>query len=292
MTDTRRAGGQRQLAPLFAPSWPWPRRPPAGPASLLLAHRAAPARPVRDQGRRIAGQPADLEANAAIDAMPAGGVSRRRHPERGERRQPRAPRGQPGLDRGSPGWHPGLPGAHRRLLVSTSALAIDGAPAVGVVYRPVPGIALPGRRGQGALSGSWPAAPACGSRLEWSAVASFASASAATTLRRLCCAWLEAEGLAGRALRPGRRPSTRRWPQGDLDAVVTVTGGEKEWDSCAPELIVREAGGMVTDGDGQPAALQPAGRRSPARDGVQQRRLPRGAAGGGGGAVCDRRGRP
>ena len=33
---------------------------------------------------------------------------------------------------------------------------------------------------------------------------------------------------------------------------MTVTRGEKEWDTCAPELIVREAGGVVTDGDGRP----------------------------------------
>ena len=64
--------------------------------------------------------------------------------------------------------------------------------------------------------------------------------------------------------------------QGDLDAVVTVTGGEKEWDSCAPEVIVREAGGTVTDGDGRPLHLQPERPGPPARGGVEQRRLPRG----------------
>ena len=39
---------------------------------------------------------------------------------------------------------------------------------------------------------------------------------------------------------------------------TAITRGEKEWDTCAPELIVREAGGLVTDGDGRPLAYNQA----------------------------------
>jgi 3'(2'),5'-bisphosphate nucleotidase len=43
-----------------------------------------------------------------------------------------------------------------------------------------------------------------------------------------------------------------RVAQGDLDVTVTLHGRESEWDTCAPGLIVSEAGGRVTDADGLP----------------------------------------
>ncbi|MBA3455291.1 MAG: hypothetical protein H0T42_19525, partial [Deltaproteobacteria bacterium] len=39
---------------------------------------------------------------------------------------------------------------------------------------------------------------------------------------------------------------------GELDAVINLSSGELEWDTCAPEIVVREAGGAYTDGDGKP----------------------------------------
>jgi 3'-phosphoadenosine 5'-phosphosulfate (PAPS) 3'-phosphatase len=44
--------------------------------------------------------------------------------------------------------------------------------------------------------------------------------------------WLRAEGLEARSLRSGASGKYLLLSQGDLDAVVTVTGGEKEWDSA------------------------------------------------------------
>lgn len=39
---------------------------------------------------------------------------------------------------------------------------------------------------------------------------------------------------------------------GQLDAVINLSSGEFEWDTCAPEIVIREAGGAYTDGDGNP----------------------------------------
>lgn len=38
---------------------------------------------------------------------------------------------------------------------------------------------------------------------------------------------------------------------GEADAYVHLTGGGKLWDSCAPEAILAEAGGLLTDGQGR-----------------------------------------
>jgi 3'-phosphoadenosine 5'-phosphosulfate (PAPS) 3'-phosphatase len=40
--------------------------------------------------------------------------------------------------------------------------------------------------------------------------------------------------------------------QGSLDAVIALSPSESEWDTCAPEVVVREAGGRFTDGAGHP----------------------------------------
>jgi 3'-phosphoadenosine 5'-phosphosulfate (PAPS) 3'-phosphatase len=59
--------------------------------------------------------------------------------------------------------------------------------------------------------------------------------------------------------------------RGDLDALVTVTAGEKEWDTCAPELVLREAGRRDQRRRRRAAALQPARHRPAARHRRQQR---------------------
>jgi 3'-phosphoadenosine 5'-phosphosulfate (PAPS) 3'-phosphatase len=65
-------------------------------------------------------------------------------------------------------------------------------------------------------------------------------------------AWLDAAGLRSHAVQVGASQKYAALAEGSLDAVVTITPSEKEWDTCAPELLVHEAGGIVTDGDGQP----------------------------------------
>ncbi len=39
--------------------------------------------------------------------------------------------------------------------------------------------------------------------------------------------------------------------RGELDLVINLSPGEQEWDTCAPEVVIREAGGQFTDGDGR-----------------------------------------
>jgi 3'(2'), 5'-bisphosphate nucleotidase len=131
------------------------------------------------------------------------------------------------------------------------ALAIDGVPAVGVVHRPVSGVAYRAIAGQGAYRVEGGAA----TRLQVSSVASLSELRLGISRHNAPPAlltWLEAEGLSERALRTGASTKYTALAEGALDGVVTITRGEKEWDICAPELIVREAGGLVTDGDGRP----------------------------------------
>jgi 3'(2'),5'-bisphosphate nucleotidase len=61
---------------------------------------------------------------------------------------------------------------------------------------------------------------------------------------------LMASGLAPRAVRMGASAKHMALARGELDAVLNLSPAEQEWDTCAPEVILREAGCAVTDGDG------------------------------------------
>jgi 3'(2'), 5'-bisphosphate nucleotidase len=63
---------------------------------------------------------------------------------------------------------------------------------------------------------------------------------------------LAASGLAPRAVAMGASVKHMALARGDLDAVLNLSPAEQEWDTCAPEVILREAGCTVTDGDGKP----------------------------------------
>ncbi len=63
---------------------------------------------------------------------------------------------------------------------------------------------------------------------------------------------LAASGLAPRAVAMGASVKHMALARGDLDAVLNLSPAEQEWDTCAPEVILAEAGCMVTDGDGKP----------------------------------------
>jgi 3'-phosphoadenosine 5'-phosphosulfate (PAPS) 3'-phosphatase len=129
------------------------------------------------------------------------------------------------------------------------ALAVEGAPTVGVVFHPVQAALYRAVAGQGAFrvggDGVTRIRTSSSARL-----ADFRIGISRTNAPPALLQWLEREGLAARAVRWGASGKYTSLAQGDLEAVVTVTFGEKEWDSCAPELIVREAGGEVTDGQG------------------------------------------
>lgn len=55
------------------------------------------------------------------------------------------------------------------------------------------------------------------------------------------------------ALRPvtmGASTKMMALARGELDACVWLSAKEKQWDTCAPEVIVNEAGGLLTDVEG------------------------------------------
>jgi 3'(2'), 5'-bisphosphate nucleotidase len=63
---------------------------------------------------------------------------------------------------------------------------------------------------------------------------------------------LRAAGLDGQAVAMGASVKYLAVAAGTLDGTINLSPGECEWDTCAPEVIVREAGGRVTDGQGRP----------------------------------------
>jgi 3'(2'), 5'-bisphosphate nucleotidase len=63
---------------------------------------------------------------------------------------------------------------------------------------------------------------------------------------------LAAAGMVDRAVRLGASVKHIALARGDLDAVLNLSPSEQEWDTCAPEVIMREAGCTVTNGDGVP----------------------------------------
>lgn len=127
------------------------------------------------------------------------------------------------------------------------ALAVAGAPVVGVVVQPAIGAVYHAVAGEGAFRHGSPLHVS-----ERSALPELRLGISRHYAPPSLLAWLDEHGLAAGAMRSGASTKYVALAAGELDAVVTVTGNEKEWDTCAPEIVVREAGGVVTDGDGQP----------------------------------------
>ncbi len=130
------------------------------------------------------------------------------------------------------------------------ALAVDGVPVVGVVYLPVTATLYAATTGDGA----WREANGVRGRLH-------VSANADRTMLRI---GISRHHLADR-LRTcldtaqitsrfpvGASVKHMRLSEGELDAVINLSAREMEWDTCAPEIVIREAGGSYTDGDGRP----------------------------------------
>src|SRR5581483_10377300 len=55
-----------------------------------------------------------------------------------------------------------------------------------------------------------------------------------------------------RAVSMGASAKHMALARGDLDAVLNLSPSEQEWDTCAPEVVLVEAGCRVSDGDGRP----------------------------------------
>jgi 3'(2'), 5'-bisphosphate nucleotidase len=65
-------------------------------------------------------------------------------------------------------------------------------------------------------------------------------------------ACLAATGFDRNAVAMGASVKYMALARGELDLVINLSPGEQEWDTCAPEVVIREAGGLLTDGDGRP----------------------------------------
>jgi 3'(2'), 5'-bisphosphate nucleotidase len=130
-------------------------------------------------------------------------------------------------------------------------LAIGGDAVVGAVFQPVAGRLFSARAGGGARCREGGAV----TPLRVSAEArpaelrvGVARLDPATPLGRC----LVGAGLDGRAAVMGASVKHMAVARGALEAAVNLSPGEQDWDTCAPEVIVREAGGTITDGDGRP----------------------------------------
>jgi 3'(2'), 5'-bisphosphate nucleotidase len=130
-------------------------------------------------------------------------------------------------------------------------LAVDEEPVVGVVYQPAPDALYYAQRGGGAFVDEE------GEIRPLRASARDVPTEVRVGVSRLnldeglgLC--LAAAGLAARAVRMGASVKHMALARGELDAVMNLSPSEQEWDTCAPEVILREAGCLVTDGDGRP----------------------------------------
>lgn len=216
--------------------------------AIILAHYRAP--PI-DVAAKADGSPvsrADLEANAAIlaalrAAFPADAVLSEESPD-DERRL--------GADRV---WIVDPLDGTRGFLARTDdfavhvALAIRGVPTVAVVYQPVGTRLYRAIAGQGAFL-ELPGAAAVRLSVSRRGLAEARIGTSRHNLPAALTTWLEAHGLADRAVALGGSLKYTALAEGKLDAVVTITRSEKEWDTCAPGLIVEEAGGRLCDGHG------------------------------------------
>jgi 3'(2'),5'-bisphosphate nucleotidase len=219
-------------------------------AAIIARHYAAAAGDFRSKADGTPVTAADLEANAAItatlgEAFPEDALLCEEAPDDGTR-----------LGR-SRVWIVDPLDGTRDFLARTGdftvniGFVVDGRPVVTVVHQPGRGDLYHAARG----GGSFRVSGGTSTRLQVSATAALAEVRVGISRHNAPAALLrclEDAGLAGRTVRLGASSKYLALAAGELDALVTLTTGETEWDTCAPELIAVEAGGVVTDVDGQP----------------------------------------
>ncbi len=133
-------------------------------------------------------------------------------------------------------------------------LAVNGEAVVGAVYHPTTGILFAACKGGGAwrVDGR---DPTTRQRVHVSNVATTSELrigvsrlNASARIGRC----LAAAGLADKAVAMGASVKHMAVAEGALEAAINLSSGEQEWDTCAPEVVIREAGGMVSDAEGRP----------------------------------------
>jgi 3'(2'), 5'-bisphosphate nucleotidase len=128
-------------------------------------------------------------------------------------------------------------------------LAVGGVAVVGAVYLPVSRRLYSACAGEGATC----TIDATTERVRVSAVTEISELRLGVSRMHATSAlseFLAASGLAPHATAIGASVKHMRLASGELDAIVSLSTGEHDWDTCAPEVIVREAGGRLTDGLG------------------------------------------
>jgi len=131
------------------------------------------------------------------------------------------------------------------------ALAVSGEPVVAAVALPALGRLYLAVRGSGAICRSGSESRPL--RLDRSRpLAEYRTGITRTASSRALDCFLDRTGLRARAVARGASVKQMLLAEGTLDLCITLHDLEHEWDSCAPSLIVEEAGGLVTDVDGRP----------------------------------------
>jgi len=131
------------------------------------------------------------------------------------------------------------------------ALAVGGDAVVGAVLQPTAGALYSAAAGAGAFVEAGGGAEP----LRVSTVADLPRVRVGTSrlnASSVLGACLDAAGLGARAQVMGASVKHMAIARGALEAAINLSPGECEWDTCAPEVILREAGGAMTDGAGQP----------------------------------------
>jgi 3'(2'), 5'-bisphosphate nucleotidase len=128
------------------------------------------------------------------------------------------------------------------------ALVVSGRPVVAVVHQPATGALFEAVAGEGAFrsvgGGPEPIAVSERAMLETLRVG-VSRRSPGERLSRL----LAQSPIGRHAVPQGASLKLTAVAAGELDATLCLHDGEREWDSCAPGLIITEAGGRITDVD-------------------------------------------
>lgn len=125
----------------------------------------------------------------------------------------------------------------------SAALVEDGRPVVAVVYAPVSDEFFTAVSGQGATRNGAPIAAVAGSSLD--------GARTAGPRRLLDQMTAQRSGLVAMPRIHSLALRLVRVAQGELDAAI-AGGNSHDWDLAAADLLVHEAGGMLTSLDGSP----------------------------------------
>ncbi len=132
------------------------------------------------------------------------------------------------------------------------ALAVSGRPVVAAVALPALGGLYLAVRGSGAICHTGSGAPRSLQVDRTRPLAEYRTGITRTAPSKALDCFLDRSGLRAGAVARGASVKQMLLAEGALDLCITLHDLESEWDSCAPGLIVEEAGGRVTDVDGCP----------------------------------------